>query len=478
MSFLSPIYAALTALLELAGILLAMRAILIARTPQSAIAWASVLIVLPILGIPLFLIFGESRFGGYSLAGSGESQSLDDAGKAIAQHLDGYKTRFQGVFAESARMAQNLSQLPATCGNDLRLLVDGDATFGAIFDAIDKAQESIWIQFFIIHDDRLGRALAEKLLAATKRGVKCRVLYDQVGSKDLTASWPDRLRRAGILVEAFVTNRQIGRRFQINFRNHRKLVIVDSLIAFLGGLNVGDEYMGRSRRFGPWRDTHLRLEGPAVAGLQLSFLEDWNYIKHELPEYRLRSASVAHGSNAAVFPIASSPAESWSICPAVILSVINSATRRLWMASPYFVPASPLFYAICHAAIRGVDVRIMLPQMADHTLPWLSSFTYYPKLREAGVKVWRYQPGFMHQKVLLADEDIAIVGSINLDYRSFMLNFELSAAVQDKKFAADVEAMFLSDFDRSRSENLRAFEDGNLFFRLKCRTAALMSPEQ
>ena len=478
MSFLSPLYATLTVLLELAGILLAMRAILMARTPQSAIAWASVLIVLPIIGIPLFLVFGESRFGGYPLAGSGESQPLDDAGKAIARHLDGYKTTFHGVFAESARMAHNLSHLPVTSGNDLRLLVDGEATFDAIFEAIDKAHESIWIQFFIIHDDRLGRALAERLVAAAARGVKCHLLYDQVGSKSLSTAWPEHLRSAGILVEAFVTNRQIGRRFQINFRNHRKLVIIDSRVAFLGGLNVGDEYMGRSRRFGPWRDTHLRIEGPAVAGFQLSFLEDWNYIKHELPEYRLRPPSLAHGRNAAVFPIASGPAESWSICPAVFLSVINSATRRLWMASPYFVPSSPLFYAICHAAIRGVDVRIMLPQMADHTLPWLSSFTYYPKLREAGVKVWRYQPGFMHQKVLLADEDIAIVGSINLDYRSFMLNFELSAAVQDKKFADDVEAMFLADFDRSRPENLRSFEDGNLFFRLKCRTAALMSPEQ
>lgn len=125
-----------------------------------------------------------------------------------------------------------------------------------------------------------------------------------------------------------------------------------------------------------------------------------------------------------------------------------------------------------------MDVRIILPQMADHTLPWLSSFTYYPKLREAGVKIWRYEPGFMHQKVLLADDDLALVGSINLDYRSFMLNFELSAAVQDKKFATEVEAMFLADFDRSRLENLRAFEDGSLLFKLKCRTAALMSPEQ
>jgi len=477
-SFLNPLYATITILLEVLGIALAMRAILIARTPQSAIAWAGVLVVLPIVGIPLFLVFGESRFAGYTLASATPSGRLREALQAIVRHLDGYRTTWHGVFSEPARMAENLSGLPTTGSNHVQLLIDGAATFDAIFQSIDAATESIWLQFFIIHDDRLGRTLAEKLIVAARRGVQCRVLYDQVGSKNLPASWAKNLRREGIAVEAFVTNRQIGKSFQINFRNHRKLVITDSRVAFLGGLNVGDEYMGWSRRFGPWRDTHIRIEGPAVAGFQLSFLEDWNYMTGEIPSFRLPSPSLVHGGEATIFPIASGPAENWSICPAVYLSAIHCATRRLWIASPYFVPSSPLFYAICHTAIRGVDVRIILPHMADHILPWLSSFTYYPKLREAGVKLWRYQPGFMHQKVVLADDDIALIGSINLDYRSFMLNFELSAAVQDKKFAAEIESMFLADFERSRPENLRAFEDGSLLFKLKCRAAALMSPEQ
>lgn len=475
---ITTLYALGTLLLELCGIFLALRAVLIARTPQSAIAWAAVLVILPIIGIPLFLVFGESRFAGYSIAGKGLSRKLDDAFQAIVRHLDGYREGFTGAFSEASRMASNLSRIPATGGNKIELLIDGKSTFGAIFEAIERASESVWVQFFIIHDDQLGRELAERLTAAAKRGVKCRVLYDQVGSKSLPSTWVSRLRNAGIEVDSFVTNRQFGRRFQINFRNHRKLVIVDGRIAFVGGLNAGDEYMGRSARFGPWRDTHMRIEGPSVAGFQLSFLEDWNYVTHTVPDFRLPPPSTDHGGRAVLFPIASGPAEAWSLCPAAYLAIINAASRRLWLASPYFVPSSPLLYAICHAAIRGVDVRLILPQMADHTLPWLSSFTYYPKLREAGVKVWRYQPGFMHQKVLLADEDIAIVGSINLDYRSFMLNFELSAAVQDNAFAADVEHMFLADFDKCHRENLLAFEEGSLVFRLKCRLAALMSPEQ
>ena len=478
MSYLDPLYAGISLLLEIAGVLFAMRAVLIARTPQSAIAWSCGLILFPVVTIPLFLIFGESRFAGYTLAEASGSSKLNEAMRAIIRHLDGYQAGFSGAFREAARMANNLSRIPATNGNKLDLLIDGDATFDAIFAAIDQARESIWVQFFIIHDDTLGRALAERLIAAARRGVECRVLFDQVGSKTLPKSWSDRLRSEGIHVKRFTTNRQFGRRFQINFRNHRKLVIVDALVAFLGGLNVGDEYMGRSRRFGPWRDTHLRIEGPSVAGFQLSFLEDWNYITGEIPPYRLPRPTIQPEPSPVVFPIASGPAENWSICPAVYLSVINSATERLWIASPYFVPGSPLFYAICHAAIRGVDVRVILPQMADHLLPWLSSFTYYPKLREAGVKLWRYQRGFMHQKVLLADNDISIVGSINVDYRSFMLNFELSAAIQDRSFAEKLEAMFLSDFDRSKPEDLRKFEDGTFLFRLQCRAAALLSPEQ
>ncbi|MFZ9920709.1 MAG: phospholipase D-like domain-containing protein, partial [Terrimicrobiaceae bacterium] len=369
MSFLNPLYAGISVALEIGGICFAMRAILIARTPQSAVAWACGLVVLPLITIPLFLIFGESRFAGYTLAGNRTSQNLDEAFRAIIQHLDGYKTTFTGKFLEASRMANNLSRIPATGGAKVDLLIDGEATFQSIFAAIDAAKESVWVQFFIIHDDRLGRALAERLIAAARRGVECRVLFDQVGSKALPKSWSDQLSVEGIHVESFVTNRQFGRRFQINFRNHRKLVIVDALVAFLGGLNVGDEYMGRSKRFGPWRDTHIRLEGPCVAGFQLSFLEDWNYITGEVPTFRLPKPLVAPEPAPLVFPIASGPAESWSICPAVFLSVINSATRRLWIASPYFVPGSPLFFAICHAAIRGVDVRVILPQMPDHLLP-------------------------------------------------------------------------------------------------------------
>jgi cardiolipin synthase len=472
--FLTIVLSVVTLTFQVAGIAFAVRAVLISRTPQASIAWGFALIVLPYVAIPLFLIFGESRFSGYTLAGAGRSPELDEALARTQEALKPFQIRLQEKYEDAEQLALKLRGLPATRGNSARLLIDGKETFDAIFAAIDTATEYVVVQFYIVHDDKLGRELKKRLLAASRRGARCWLLFDKVGAKGLPESYVEELSAGGVEVRSFVTNRQFGRRFQINFRNHRKLVIVDGRVAFIGGLNAGDEYLGEGP-LGPWRDTHMAVEGPAVQALQLSFLEDWYYVEKTVPELpclpRLSGDDI-------VLPFASGPAESWNITPAVICEIIHDVRKRLWIASPYFVPDPALRAALAHAALRGVDVRIILPQGIDHLLPWLSSFTFYPAMAEAGVRIWRYQPGFMHQKVLLADDDLSIVGSVNLDFRSFMLNFELSAIVQDRAFAASIEKMFEADFARSKEEDLRKFENGSFLFRLKCRLAALMSPEQ
>lgn len=472
--FVAIIISIVTITFQVAGICFAVRAVLISRTPQASIAWGFALIVLPYIAIPLFLIFGESRFSGYHLAGAGKRKELDDALATTQEALKPFATRMHEKYEDAEQLALKLRGLPATRGNVTKLLIDGHAAFEAMFAAIDTAAEYVVVQFFIVHDDKLGRKLKDHLLAARKRGARCWLLYDKVGSRGLPESYVDELRASGVEVHSFVTNRQFGRRFQMNFRNHRKLVIVDGRVAFIGGLNAGDEYLGEGP-LGAWRDTHMSIEGPAVQALQLSFLEDWYYVEKKLPD--LPCAPRVCGDEV-VLPFASGPAESWNITPAVFCELIHDVRKRLWIASPYFVPDPALRTALAHAALRGVDVRIILPQGIDHLLPWLSSYTFYPAMAEAGVRIWRYQPGFMHQKVLLADDDLAIVGSVNLDYRSFMLNFELSAAVQNPAFASSVEKMLEADFARSKEEDLRKFENGSFLFRLKCRLAALMSPEQ
>ncbi len=471
---LTIVISVVTVTFQIAGIYFAFQAVMISRTPQASIGWSLALIVFPYLAIPLFLIFGESRFSGYILAGSGESKDLDHALERTRKALEPFSARLPDRYYDAELLAVNLRGLPATRGNTTRLLIDGEETFGAIFQAIDSATDYVVVQFFIVHDDNLGRQLKDKLLAAKRRGARCWLLYDSVGSRGIPESFLQELLSGGVAVQSFITNRQIGRHFQMNFRNHRKLVIVDGRIAFLGGLNAGDEYMGLGP-LGAWRDTHIQIEGPAVQAAQLSFLEDWRYTTGRVPELPVEPRVAG---DKAVMPFASGPAEPWNITPAVYCEIIHDVRKRLWIASPYFVPDPALRTAIAHAALRGVDVRIILPQKADHILPWLSSFTFYPSMRQAGVKIYRYQPGFMHQKVLLADDDFSIVGSVNLDYRSFLLNFELAAAVRDEGFAREVEAMFEADFARSALEDLGKFENGGFWFRLKCRLAALMSPEQ
>ncbi|MCX7869667.1 MAG: cardiolipin synthase, partial [Terrimicrobiaceae bacterium] len=429
------------------------------------------LLFLPAIAIPCYWIFGESRFSGYVLAGEGREPALDEAARKIIRAAMAFADPLSPKYADAERIALNLTHIGAIGGNRVHLLVDGAAAFEAMFQALETATRWAVVQFYIIHDDGLGRRLKEALLAAAERGVKCRVLYDAVGSKGLGSSWTAPLSAAGVDVRAFVTNRQHGRRFQVNFRNHRKLVVVDGRIGFVGGLNAGDEYLGLGP-LGAWRDTHLRVEGPAAA-MMVPFLEDWFYAAREIPN--LEAEPERRGSRR-VLPFASGPAQTWHTAPAIYLEILHDVRERLWIASPYFVPDPPTRAALAAAALRGVDVRILLPGVPDHLLPWLSSFTYYPQMREAGVQIWRHSPGFMHQKVLLADSDLAIVGSVNLDYRSFLINFESAVLVEDRGFASEVEAMLLRDFAQSTKEDLSFFDRAPFLFRLKCRLASPLSP--
>lgn len=474
--YLTAIISIVTICFQIAGVLFAIRAVMISRTPQASIAWGLALLIFPYLAIPIFLVFGESRFSGYTLAGTGRAPALDDFLVRTQQALRQFRAHFSGKYGDTELLGERLRGLPVTGGNRCRLLVDGQEAFPAIFEAIGKAREYVVVQFYIVHDDAVGRQLKEQLLAASGRGARCWFLFDTVGSKGLPESYLEELAAGGVQVQSFVTNRQFGRRFQINFRNHRKLVIVDGRIAFFGGLNAGDEYMGKGP-LGAWRDTHMSIEGPAVQGLQPSFAEDWYYSSNkQTPDLPIEPRPAGEQK---VLPFASGPAQAWNVTPAVFCEIIHDVRERLWIASPYFVPDPALRTAIAHAALRGVDVRILLPRGIDHLLPWLSSYTFYPQMRAAGVRIWRYQPGFMHQKVLLADSDLAIVGSVNLDYRSFMLNFEMGAVVQDSVFAAGIERMFEADFARSKEEDLeQMFEKAGFIFRMKCRLAALVSPEQ
>ena len=365
-----------------------------------------------------------------------------------------------------------MSRVPYTQGNALELLVDGEATFGAIFAALEAAEHYILIQFFIIKDDDLGRELHARLLRKAAAGISIRVLYDEIGSHALPKTYIETLRAAGIAVSAFHTPRGRRNRFQLNFRNHRKIVVVDGRVAFVGGLNVGDEYLGRGP-LGHWRDTHLRVRGPMVQALQRVFVADWYWATRQVPDVEWRPTATGD-QIALIFP--TGPADALETCSMFFHQAIVGARRRLWIASPYFVPDLPVFEALQLAALRGVDVRILLPAKPDHKLVYLASFSFLDAADRTGIQLYRYQAGFLHQKVVLVDDEVAAVGTANLDNRSLRLNFEVMAVAVDRTFAGQVAAMLERDFQQARRTSAADLRNRNWLFRWAVRAARLFDP--
>lgn len=438
------IYAVAYLALEVAAIYFAYRAVAKARTPQGSLAWVLFLVMLPWLAVPAFLFFGHFRFSGYVVSRRDSSEviaGIDALGELNRATGDGGEFGF-GAF-------ERIAEMPVVSGNSVEPLIDGQQTFYAIFAALEEAKHYILAQFYIINDDEQGRAFVDRLKSAAARGVKVKLLYDSVGCAKLPASFMEDLRAAG--VDAVNAHASGGptHRFQINFRNHRKTVVVDGEVGFIGGLNVGDEYMGRDPAFGAWRDTHCRLRGPIVSQLQLVFAEDWHWATRTLllDFLEWRATRVENGMDAVV--VATGPGDLLETGSLYFCACITRARKRLWIASPYFVPDIDILTALKLASLRGVDVRILVPDAIDHRTPWLAAFAYFDEIREAGVEVWRYTEGFMHQKVVVVDDSLASIGTTNMDNRSCRLNFEATVVVFDERAAGEVAAMLEADFARA-----------------------------
>ncbi|TWT31400.1 cardiolipin synthase [Blastopirellula retiformator] len=456
------------------GVLTAINAIMKTRTSQGAIAWALTLFMFPYVAVPAYWIFGRNRFHGYVEARRSENRGVE--------HINSTLRGAAGEFIVTddlpyqLKTFQNLAEFPFSRKNSIRLLINGQATFDAIFAAIESAEKYVLVQFYIMRHDELGDALQRRLIERAKAGVHVYVLYDEIGSYGLSRKYIQDLRDAGVEIVPFHTTKGRGNRFQLNFRNHRKIVVVDGQTAFVGGHNVGDEYMGRSKSFGKWRDTHVVLRGPAVQAVQRSFMEDWNWATHDLPQVEWSPEPADDDQQVLVLP--TGPADEYERCTLFFVQSINMAEKRVWIASPYFVPDPPVIAALQLAAIRGCDVRIMLPERPDHILVYLSAFSFIAEAAPKGVRFFRYEPGFLHQKVVLIDDHFGAVGTANLDNRSFHLNFEIMIAAADEKFAADVAAMLEDDFEHCREAHADELAQQSYLFRLTVALSRLMAPIQ
>ena len=462
-------------LFEILGILSAMHAVMNVRTPQGSIAWAVSLVTIPVVTVPAYWVFGRNKFQGYVLKRRADADRLDELTQQASSEMERLEALTE--WGNTAILGtERLARLPFTGCNDVELLIDGKATFDSIFAGIDAAQDYLLVQFYIVKADDIGTQLKQHLIASAERGVRVYFLYDEIGSLGLPGSYLNELQQANVNVLPFHSRKGSGNRFQLNFRNHRKTVVADGHTAWIGGHNVGDEYLGRDETFGNWRDTHMRLSGPAVLGAQAAFVEDWHWATDESLDDLNWDPIAVTGATAQALVIASGPADDVETASLMYTQAINAATRRIWIASPYFVPDDAIVQSLQLAALRGVDVRILIPEVSDNRLVKLAAYSYFDEVSSTGVKFYRYQNGFLHEKAMLIDDTIGTVGTANFDNRSFRLNFEITVVVVESEFANDIEQMFEADFADSRLMGPGEYESKPYLFKVAVRLARLAAP--
>jgi cardiolipin synthase len=453
---------------EVIGVLLALHVVMQPRSSQGTIAWFIALIAVPVITVPLYAFFGRTRFLGYT-------EALREAAASVGERVQQWLEQMNAMAATPApgleaieALTSKLTNLPFLRANRVELLVDGAETYDNMISAIESAESYVLVQFYIVRDDVVGRRLRDALVAQARSGVRIFFLYDEIGCIKLPDAYLDVMRKQGIEVSGFKTTKGRSNRFQINFRNHRKLLVVDGRTGFIGGNNLGEEYL-------VYRDTHLRIDGTAAQPIQLSFLKDWYWATGEIA--RVSSEIIAaEAHDQAVAIVNTGPADSVAACSILFSSLISNARSRLWITSPYFVPNDAMVVALQAAALRGVDVRIILPDHADQVFVELASFTYYDDMLNNGVRLYRYREHFMHQKVILVDDSVAGIGTVNLDNRSLYLNFEATALVADADFIKQVEAMLIDDLDNSTPVENEHFDNKPLPFRVASQIARLASP--
>jgi cardiolipin synthase len=459
---------AVLAVAELGGVILAVDAVMRPRSSQAAIAWSVSLISLPLVVIPLYLIFGRTRFQGYA-------EALREKESLIEESLANWYSQMATVASKNIeeldaveKLVQGVTHIPFTTGNRVDLLINAERTYTEMLAAIAGATSYVLVQFYIVKDGVIGQRFIEALIDKARVGVKVYFLYDEIGCWKLSSAFLEKLVSESVHVSGFKTTQGRRNRFQINFRNHRKLLVVDGRVGFIGGHNLADEYL-------QYRDTHLRIEGPGAQQIQLSFIKDWFWATRRILE--VNKVIEQHSSDAqSVAIVNTGPADGKAGCSALFATMIHSAKHRLWLTSPYFVPDDVTVRALQAAAIRGVDVRLLLPGKADHLFVELASYTYYAQLIQCGVKIYRHQLKFLHQKVVLIDWILSGVGTVNLDNRSLYLNFEATALVADKEFAAQVETMLQADFDGSEPVRQDHFSALPFSLQVAARVARLASP--
>jgi cardiolipin synthase A/B len=439
----------------LASLVLIPAVLLTRRKHRSAtVAWLLSILFLPYLGALLFVVFGINRVERRKMRKRQATRHIEPALTALSQDHAVAPPELDDRQRSLERLSARLTDTVATQGNAVEVLPETHAAFDSIEQAIRSAQSSLHVQYYIWRSDETGTRLRNLLIQKAEAGLQVRFLYDGLGSMSMSNRFLVPMREAGIRVASFLPGPSLRERWQINLRNHRKLVIVDGETAFTGGLNVGDEYLGKNPAFGYWRDTQIKLHGPAVLQMQQVFAEDWYYATNEellQPDY---FPDPQERGNVAVQVLADGPDREVGVFLTLMFAAITEARERVTLATSYFVPPPSLVAALCTAAYRGVRVRLLVARKATYLWTLMAGRSYYESLLRAGVEIYEYDKGLFHAKTLTIDGSWSLVGTPNFDMRSFMLNFEVGIACYDANIAAQLEDQFDQDAAHSTQIHL------------------------
>lgn len=449
-------------------------------------AWLVVLTLLPVFGFILYLFTGR----GLSTKGAFKIRKKDYKGlERLLQEESASDNFVFSNFLEYGTETSEVMQFFATIDaapvikrNQIRIFNDGHEKFETLFEDIRAAKESVHVEYYSFYSDQIGTRFRDLLIEKAHQGVEVRVLYDAFGSRGTTKRWFKPLIDAGGYAESFITSKNALLRFRINYHDHRKIVVIDGKVAYTGGFNVGDQYLGESPKFGYWRDTHIRIIGPGALGLQTRFLRDWNasiheseHVSYDAKYFPIPKEATVTGDTPLQI-VSSGPATQKEQIKLGYIKFISAAKERVWIQTPYLVPDESVISALKIAAASGIDVRIMIPCMPDHPFIYRATQYYAQLLHSDGVRIFIYQNGFLHSKTMLVDKEWISIGSANQDIRSYSLNFEVNAFMYDPVVVAEYALTFLEDMEHSEELTDQMIQQQGAWLRFKQKFSRLLSP--
>ena len=452
------------------------------RNPTSTWLWLMVLTFLPGIGFLLYLFIGQD----ISKSKMFQIKEKEDRyiryrvfkqGQKIQEEVYEFSNPRFADYEDIIKMHIYTSESYFSEDNQVEIYFSGEEKFKALFDSIERAKEYIYLEYYIFKYDGIGRKLIDKLTQKAKEGVEVKILYDGMGGRKLKDSHFEEFKKAGGEIAVFFPPFIPFISLRINYRNHRKICIIDGKEAFVGGFNIGDEYLGLSSKFGFWRDTHIRIRGTAVNGLQWRFFKDWRFAaKRDNVRCELNPVKDIVKGKAGIQIVSSGPDSKWSSVKDGYFKMINKAKERIYIQTPYFIPDDSIFEALKVAGLSGIDVKVMIPSKPDHPFVSWAGLSYMGELLEAGVKFYTYQKGFLHSKVLIMDDFVTSIGTANLDIRSFKLNFEVNAFIYDEYVNKEMVQQFNEDLKYCKEITLEEYKERSNIVKIKESISRLLSP--